>query len=313
MEPDMSAPLIAASNTGKSSMIRPRRSALYMPGFNARALEKARTLPADVLILDLEDAVAPESKDIARRQVHAAVTAGGYGPREIVIRVNAAGTPWFEEDLAVAISAAPDAILIPKVGDPGDLASVGKRLTQAAAPERTRVWAMMETPLGMLNAAQIARANVDHPESRLAVLVLGTNDLAKETRAEIVPERWTMLPWLMTCVAAARAYGLEVLDGAYNNFRDESGLRREAEQGKEMGMDGKTVIHPDQVVPVNQIFSPSPADVASAQRIMEAFEKPENKGRGVITVDGRMVELLHAEMAARTVAIAKAIAKHAGD
>lgn len=309
----MSAHTVTACSSSKSSVIRPRRSALYMPGFNARALEKARTLPADVLILDLEDAVAPESKDIARRQVHAAVTAGGYGPREIVIRVNAAGTPWFEEDLAAAISAAPDAILIPKVGHPGDLASIGKRLTQAAAPVRTRVWAMMETPLGMLNAAQIARATIDHPECRLSVLVLGTNDLAKETRAEIVPERWTMLPWLMTCVAAARAYGLEVLDGAYNNFRDESGLRREAEQGKEMGMDGKTVIHPDQVVPVNQIFSPSPADVASAQRIMEAFEKPENKGRGVITVDGRMVELLHAEMAARTVAIAKAIANHADD
>ncbi len=308
----MSASPSAAANLGKSGVIRPRRSALYMPGFNARALEKARTLPADVLILDLEDAVAPESKDIARRQVHAAVTAGGYGPREIVIRVNAAGTPWFQEDLAAAIAAAPDAILIPKVGHPDDLASVGRHLTQAAAPERTRVWAMMETPLGMLNAAQIARSHIDHPESRLSVLVLGTNDLAKETRAEIVPERWTMLPWLMTCVAAARAYGLEVLDGAYNNFRDESGLRREAEQGKEMGMDGKTVIHPDQVVPVNQIFSPSPADVAAAQRIMEAFEKPENKGRGVITVDGRMVELLHAEMAARTVAIAKAIAGHAG-
>lgn len=307
----MSAQPVAAPNSGKPGAIRPRRSALYMPGFNARALEKARTLPADVLILDLEDAVAPESKEIARRQVHVAVTAGGYEPREIVIRVNAAGTPWFEEDLAAAISAAPDAILIPKVGHPDDVTAIGRRMAAAAAPERTRLWAMMETPLGLLNAAQIARARIDHPESRLSVLVLGTNDLAKETRAEIVPERWTMMPWLMTCVAAARAYGLEVLDGAYNNFRDESGLRREAEQGKEMGMDGKTVIHPDQVVPVNQIFSPSPADVAAARRIMEAFEKPENKGRGVITVDGRMVELLHAEMAARTLAIAQAIGAHA--
>jgi citrate lyase subunit beta / citryl-CoA lyase len=296
----------------KPKTLRPRRSALYMPGFNARALEKARTLPADVLILDLEDAVAPESKDIARAQVHAAVTAGGYGPREIVIRVNAEGTPWFEADLAAAISAAPDAILIPKVGGPADVAAIGRRLQAAKAPDRTRVWAMMETPLGMLNAGEIARAGVTHPESRLSLLVLGTNDLAKETRAEIVPERWTMLPWLMTCVAAARAYGLEILDGAYNNFRDESGLRREAEQGKEMGMDGKTVIHPDQVVPVNQIFSPSPADVAAAKRILEAFAKPENKGRGVITVDGKMVELLHAEMAARTVTIAQAIANHAG-
>ena len=308
----MSAQPVAALNSGKPGAIRPRRSALYMPGFNGRALEKARTLPADVLILDLEDAVAPESKEIARRQVHAAVTAGGYGPREIVIRVNAASTPWFEDDLAAAISAAPDAILIPKVGHPDDVAAIGRRMTAAAAPERTRLWAMMETPLGILNAAQIGRARIDHPESRLSVLVLGTNDLAKETRAEIVPERWTMMPWLMTCVAAARAYGLEVLDGAYNNFRDESGLRREAEQGKEMGMDGKTVIHPDQVVPVNQIFSPSPADVAAARRIMDAFEKPENKGRGVITVDGRMVELLHAEMAARTLAIAQAISKHSG-
>lgn len=294
-----------------SRAIRPRRSALYMPGFNARALEKARGLPADVLILDLEDAVAPESKEIARRQVHAAVIAGGYGSREIVIRVNGEGTPWFEEDFAAALSAAPDAILIPKVGGAEQVAAMGRRLTTANAPARTRLWAMVETPLGILNAAQIARAARSEPESRLSVLVLGTNDLAKETRAEIVPERWTMLPWLMTCVAAARAYGLEILDGAFNNFRDESGLRRETEQGKEMGMDGKTVIHPDQVVPVNQIFTPAPADVAAAQRILDAFAKPENKGRGVITVDGRMVELLHAEMAARTVAIARAVAAHA--
>ena len=306
--PTMSAP----SPSPIPAHPRPRRSALYMPGFNARALEKARTLPADVLILDLEDAVAPESKAIARSQVHAAVTAGGYGAREIIIRINAQGTPWFEEDLAAAIAAVPDAILIPKVGSPDDLEAIGRRMRAADASERTRVWAMMETPLGMLNAAEIARAARRHPDSRLSALVLGTNDLAKETRAEIVPERWTMLPWLMTCVAAARAYGLEILDGAYNNFRDESGLRREAEQGKEMGMDGKTVIHPDQVVPVNQIFSPSPADVAAARRILEAFARPENKGRGVITVDGRMVELLHAEMAARTVAIAQTIAAHAG-
>ena len=291
---------------------RPRRSALYMPGFNARALEKARLLPADVLILDLEDAVAPESKAIARSQVHAAVTAGGYGRREIVIRINAEGTPWFEADLAAAISAAPDAILIPKAGSPADVAAIGRRMHASKAAARTQLWAMIETPLGILNAAEIARAAVTHPESRLSLLVLGTNDLAKETRAEIVPERWTMLPWLMTCVAAARAHGLEILDGAYNNFRDESGLRREAEQGKEMGMDGKTVIHPDQVVPVNQIFSPSPADVAAARRVIEAFALPGNKGRGVITVDGRMVELLHAEMAARTVAIADIIATHAG-
>ena len=304
-------PISTPSPSPAMPRLRPRRSALYMPGFNARALEKARTLPADVLILDLEDAVAPESKVIARGQVHAAVTAGGYGAREIVIRINAQGTPWFEEDLAAAIAAVPDAILIPKVGSPDDVEAIGRRMRAANASEHTRVWAMMETPLGMLNAGGIAQAARRHSDSRLSTLVLGTNDLAKETRAEIVPERWTMLPWLMTCVAAARAYGLEILDGAYNNFRDESGLRREAEQGKEMGMDGKTVIHPDQVVPVNQIFSPSPADVAAARRILEAFERPENKGKGVITVDGRMVELLHAEMAARTVAIAQAIAAHA--
>jgi citrate lyase subunit beta/citryl-CoA lyase len=280
-----------------------------MPGSNARALEKARALAADVLILDLEDAVAPEAKDVARRQVAEAVEARRFGSREVVIRINGARTPWYAEDLVAAIAARPDAILIPKVEQPEHVIEVGTRIAAADGAASTRVWAMMETPLAVLNARKIAETAASVPEARLELLVVGTNDLAKETRAEIVPDRWTMLPWLMTWLTAARAYGLEILDGAYNNFRDESGLRREAEQGKEMGMDGKTVIHPDQIAPVNQIFTPSPAEVSAARRIIAAFDEPQNKGRGVITVDGRMVELLHAEMARRTVAIAEVVAR----
>jgi citrate lyase subunit beta/citryl-CoA lyase len=290
---------------------RPRRSALYMPGSNARALEKARTIRADVLILDLEDSVAPEAKEQGRELTANAVKAGGYGSREIVVRINGLGTPWGEADLKAAAAAAPDAILIPKVSSPEDVTRVARALGAAHAQARTRVWAMMETPLAVLNAQAIAAAARD-PANRLDCLVLGTNDLAKETRALLAPGRAPMLPWLMTCLAAARAFGLEVLDGVYNDFSDEAGLRREAEQGKEMGMDGKTIIHPDQVLPCNQIFSPSPAELKQARKIIAGFDKPENKGRGVITLDGRMVELLHAEIARRTVAIAEAIAERGG-
>lgn len=286
---------------------RPRRSALYMPGSNTRALAKAATIPADALILDLEDSVAPDAKAAARAQVAAAVSARGYGRREVAIRVNGLDTPWFAEDVAAAVAAAPDAIVVPKVALPAHLEAVAQALAEARAPETVRVWAMLETPLAMLEAAALARMARTMPACRLDVLVMGTNDLAKETRARLAAGRAAFTPWLMTCVAAARAHGLAILDGAFNDFRDAPGLRAECSQGRDMGFDGKTLIHPDQVTVANEVFAPSAEEVADARRIVAAFALPENAGRGVIALDGRMVELLHAEMARRTLAIAAAI------
>lgn len=285
--------------------VRPRRSALYMPGSNARALEKAKALAADVVIFDLEDAVAPEAKASAREQVMAAVTGGGYGQRELVVRINGLDTPWGQEDLAKAAAAAPDAILVPKVSTAAQLAEVGRAL--ASAPERVSIWAMIETTLGILNLREIAEA-ARNPATRLTCFVLGTNDLVKETRAELDENRTAALYWLSAAVTAARAYGIDVLDGVYNSFKDIEGFRRECIQGRRLGMDGKTLIHPDQIAPANEIFSPAAAEVEWARKVIAAFGEPQNQGKGVITVDGRMVELLHAEIARRTVEIAEAIA-----
>ena len=290
-----------------SAAIRPRRSVLYMPGSNARAIEKARTLPADAVILDLEDAVAPDAKETAREQVVSAVTAGGFGRREVVIRVNGLDTPWGHDDLVAAASSGADAVLIPKVSDPETIGSVELALATARAPDALRVWAMIETPIAILHAEEIARA-ARHETARLACFVLGTNDIAKETRARFVPGRWTMLPWLTTVLAAARAHGLDVLDGVYNNLQDAEGFRAECEQGRDLGMDGKTLIHPNQIAVANEVFAPAAAEVEAARKIIAAFDLPENAGRGVISLDGRMVERMHADMAARTVALAEAIA-----
>ena len=286
--------------------IRPRRSVLYMPGSNARALEKAKSIAADALILDLEDAVAPEAKETARSQVCAAVKAGGYGHRELVIRVNALDTPWGQADLEAAAAAAPDAVLLPKPGTGADIVRATEALARAGAPDKTRLWAMIETPLAILNLADIAAAS-KQPGARLACFVLGTNDLVKETRADLSINRRPALYWLSAALTAARAYGLDVLDGVYNNFKDAEGYKRECVHGRRLGFDGKTLIHPDQVAVANEVFAPPAAEVAFARKIIAAFAQPESKGKGVITVDGRMVELLHAEMAARTVAIAEAI------
>lgn len=285
----------------------PRRSALYMPGSNARALEKAKALSADVVIIDLEDAVAPEAKAVARENVAAALAGGGFGNRELVIRINGFGTVWGHDDLAMAARAAPAAILLPKVSSPHDLVAFGSMLAQLSVPDATRVWAMIETPLGVLNAAAIAAAAVETPQTRLSCLVLGTNDLVKETRAELDADRTAALYWLSATLTAAKAYGLDCLDGVYNNFKDLKGLERECIQGRQLGMDGKTVIHPDQIATANRIFQPSVAELAAAQKIIAAFERPENVGKGAITLDGRMVELLHVQIARRTVAIAQAI------
>jgi citrate lyase subunit beta/citryl-CoA lyase len=283
---------------------RPRRSVLYMPGSNARALEKAKTIAADVLILDLEDAVAPDAKVQARDQVCAAVKAGGYGRRELVIRINALDTPWGNDDLAAAVTAAPDAILLPKPGSGADIVQAADALK--GAPDKTRLWAMIETPLAILNVQDIAAAS-RLSGTRLACFVMGTNDLVKETRADLSSSRRPALYWLSATVTAARAYGLDVLDGVYNNFKDADGFHRECVHGRALGFDGKTLIHPDQVAVANEVFAPPDGEVAWARKIMAAFDQPESKGKGVITVEGRMVELMHAEMARRTVAIAEAI------
>jgi citrate lyase subunit beta/citryl-CoA lyase len=287
--------------------IRPRRSVLYMPGSNARAMEKARELPADAVIFDLEDAVAPEAKATARALIVVALKQGGFGNREVLVRINGLDTAWWRDDLAVA-AAGPDAMLVPKVSTPAQLAEVGKHLVGVRADDRVRIWAMMETPLAMLNARDIAAAALD-PQTRLSGFVMGTNDLAKDTRARIVPGRAPMLPWLMNCVAAARAYGLDILDGVYNELGNADGFAAECRQAHELGFDGKTLIHPQQIAPCNLAFSPTADEIAWARKIIAAFDLPENKGKGVIQVDGRMVEILHADMARRTVAIADAIAQ----
>ena len=286
--------------------IRPRRSVLYMPGSNARALEKGRGLPADALILDLEDAVAPDAKAGARVNVSKAVAAGGFGPREVIVRVNSLDTPWGEADLAEVAAAGPDAVLIPKVSEPADLERSAIALARSGAPDRTRLWAMMETPLAMLNALAIARSAVAG-RGLLTCFVMGTNDLAKATGALLTPERPAMLAWLSTCVAAARAHGLDIIDGVYNDIKNEDGFRAECRQGRVLGMDGKTLIHPSQIAAANEAFAPGAEEEAAARKILAAFEQPENRGKGVIALDGRMVERLHAEIAARVVALADAI------
>ena len=286
---------------------RPRRSVLYMPGSNARAIDKARTLPADGIIIDLEDAVAPESKDVARAEVAAAVRKGGFGRREVVIRVNGPDTPWGEDDVAAAGEAGADAVLVPKVSDAETLTALGHRLRRIGAPETLRVWAMIETPLAVLHCERIAGVARDGI-ARLDCLVMGTNDIAKDTRARQVPGRWPILPHLAAAVAAARAHGLDILDGVYNAIGDETGLKAECEQGRDLGFDGKTLIHPSQLAIANEVFAPTAAELTEARGIIAAFERPENRSRGVIAHEGRMVERMHADMARRTVALAEAIA-----
>lgn len=286
--------------------IRPRRSVLYMPGSNVRALEKAKTLPVDGVIVDLEDSVAPEAKETARKQAADAVKAGGFGGREVFIRINGVDSPWHADDLSAAARAAPDVILVPKVSTPDTLELIGRRLLDMSTDRKTRVWAMIETPLAIFNILSIA-AEARDSETRLSGFVMGTNDLAKDTRARLVPGRAPMLPWLSMCVAAARVYGIDILDGVYNDIGNADGFINECRQGVDLGFDGKTLIHPSQIEPCNTAFSPSPAEVEWARKMIKAFDLPENKGKGVVSIDGRMVERLHADMARRTVAIAEAI------
>jgi len=287
--------------------VLPRRSVLYMPASNSRALDKARELPADGLILDLEDAVAPEAKAQARDAVVKALNQG-FGDREVLVRINGLDTRWWVDDIDAAASARPDAVLVPKVSSPRQLQDLAARLVDMGTDPHVRVWAMMETPLAVLNVRDVAAAALDS-ETRLAGFVMGTNDLAKDTRARLVPGRAPMVPWLMNCIAAARAYGLDILDGVYNDLDNADGFAEECRQARDLGFDGKTLIHPRQIEPCNEAFSPTPEEVEAARKIIAAFDLPENENKAVIQIDGRMIERLHAEMARRTVAIADAIAK----
>jgi citrate lyase subunit beta/citryl-CoA lyase len=278
-----------------------------MPGSNARALEKGRTLPADAIIIDLEDAVAPDAKDAARAQAAEAIKAGGFGPREMVLRANAPDTEWFDADLAVAAQSGADAVAVPKISDPETLVAIGRRLDALGAPRGLKVWAMIETPLAVLRIERIAFAAHD-PVTRLAVLMMGTNDLSKETGARIVPGRAPMLAWLSTCVLAAKAAGIGILDSVWNDFRDLDGFAAECRQAADLGFNGKTLIHPSQIAGANAAFTPPEAEVDEARRVIELFARPENAGIGVLQVEGRMYERMHADIARRTVALADAIA-----
>jgi citrate lyase subunit beta / citryl-CoA lyase len=282
--------------------LRPRRSVLYMPGANERALEKAAGLPADALILDLEDAVAPDAKAAARERVCEAVTSGRYGAREVTIRINGLGTEWHEDDLRAVAGAGPAAVVVPKVDSAGAVHSIEKGLDAAGAPDHTAIWAMVETPVAMFNAREVAEAS-----ERLTVLVMGTNDLAKELQAEHVPGRAPLLTGLGLALLAARATGRVILDGVYNDIQNAEGFEAECVQGRQMGFDGKTLIHPSQLEPCNRVFAPTDEEVERAGRIIEAFEQAEAEGRGVVTVDGRMIENLHVEQARRTLALVAAI------
>ncbi len=288
-------------------MIRPRRSLLFMPGSNARALEKARNLAADCLILDLEDSVAPDAKAKAREQIAQAIAAKGFGKREIWVRTNSLDTPWWRDDVAMAGQAKPDGILVPKISTVDDLHAIAARLAEVGADSAIKVWAMIETARAVLDADKLGAASRD-PKTRLAGFVFGPNDIARETRIRMMPGRAAMIPMITHCVLAAHAHGLEMLDGPYSDFSNAAGFAEECAQGRDLGFDGKTLIHPSQIEACNAVFTPPAEEVAEARKIVAAFELPENATRGAIQLDGRMVERLHADMARRTIAIADAIA-----
>jgi citrate lyase subunit beta/citryl-CoA lyase len=287
-------------------MFRPRRSPLFMPGSNARALEKARNLPADVIILDLEDSVAPDAKGLARDQIAQAIAAKGFGKREVWVRTNSLESAWWADDSAMAGKARPDGILVPKVSSVEDLKAIGDRLSAINADPSIKVWAMIETARAVLDADKLAGASRD-PKTRLAGFVFGPNDIARETRILMMPGRAAMIPMITHCILAARAHGLEIFDGPYSNFSNVDGFGAECAQGRDLGFDGKTLIHPGQIEACNAIFTPPAAEIAQARKIIAAFELPENASRGAIRLDGQMVERLHADMARRTIAIADAI------
>lgn len=284
--------------------MRPRRSALYLPGNNSRALEKGKTLPADVLIFDIEDAVGPDAKTDSRQRVCEAVSSGGYRPREIVVRINGLGTDWHEGDLTGVAHSGADAVLVPKVETGQQVQALVASLDGLRAPTSLQLWAMIETPRAYLRIEEIASAS-----DRLAVLVVGTNDLVNELHALHLPGRAPVVPALALAVLGARVAGKAVLDGVFNDITDEEGFRAEARQGREMGFDGKTLIHPSQVAGANDVFGPSEKEVADATRIVAAYERAQAAGDSVITVDGRMIESLHVRDAQRILALAERISE----
>ena len=286
-----------------SQTARPRRSVLYMPGSNARALEKARALAADGLILDLEDAVAPDAKALARDQIAAALQQGGYGGRELVVRINGLETAWGADDLAMAAASRAHAILIPKVERAATVREVERRLDAARAPKDIAIWCMMETPLGMLHAEEIAASS-----PRVGCLVMGTSDLAKDLHAAHTRERLPLLTSLGLCLLAARAVGLAILDGVHLDLADDEGFAHACRQGKELGFDGKTLIHPKTIAKANEVFAPSPDEVAWSRRVIAAHAAASKEGKGVVLVDGKLIENLHVENARRLVALAETIA-----
>lgn len=290
--------------------VRPRRSVLYVPAGNERAMAKIRSLDSDAVIFDLEDAVAPGEKAAAREALRTFLAQPLAGGRETIIRINGLSTPWGGEDLLAARGLKPDAILLPKVDEPEDVAAVADALAETDAPDSIRLWAMIETPRGIMNAGLIARA-ARTPDSRLDCFVAGTNDLVKETGVLPSPGRPYLSSWLMQMVLAARAYGLDAIDGVYNDFRDSDGFKAECRDGRAMGFDGKTLIHPAQIEGANQTFGIDPAKLAEARSIVAAFAKPENARAGVINLDGRMVERLHADMAEKLIAKAERLAARA--
>ena len=287
-----------------SKSVRPRRSVLYMPGSNARALEKGKSLTADGLILDLEDAVAPDAKELARQQVCEAVRAGGYGMRELVIRVNELSTPWGYEDVAAAARSGADAILLPKVESANAIRQLEAIMLAHGAPDSLSIWAMMETPHSIINALAIAEAS-----RRMACLVMGTSDLAKELDCAHTSERLPMVTSLGMCLLVARAVGLSILDGVYLDLGDDEGFEYACQQGREFGFDGKTLIHPKTIPTTNRVFTPSDEDVEWSRKIIRAHADAAAQGKGVVVVDGKLIENLHVESARRVVAQAEAIAK----
>ncbi|HCS71781.1 MAG TPA: CoA ester lyase [Rhodospirillaceae bacterium] len=282
--------------------IRPRRSVLYMPGSNARALEKGRSLAADGLILDMEDAVAPDAKQTARDQITAAIAEGGYGARELIVRTNGLDGPWGEDDLKAAAKMGADAVLLPKVESKAMVDQAIAILDAAGAPKDLPIWAMMETPLGMLHAEEIAFSS-----PRLQCLVMGTSDLAKDLRAQHTPDRIPFVTSLGLCILAARAAKIAILDGVHLDLADDDGFMASCRQGRELGMDGKTLIHPKTIAMANEAFSPSEDEIAWSKRIIEAHAEAEKAGKGVVLVDGKLIENLHVEGAKQMVAMADAI------
>ncbi len=283
---------------------RPRRSVLYLPGNKPRALEKGKTLPADVLIFDLEDAVGPDAKADSRTRVCEAISAGGYGRREIVVRVNGLGTEWHDEDVAAVARSNADGVLVPKVETGDQVRELVAAIDARGAPDSLRLWVMIETPRSFLKAEDIASAS-----DRLAALVVGTNDLVNELHALHVPGRAPIVPALAMAVLGARAAGKVVIDGVFNDITDEAGFRAETRQGREMGFDGKTLIHPSQIGPANDLFGPSPDELADARKVVAAYEEARSAGTSVITVDGRMIESLHVRNAQRLLAMADLISE----